>query len=400
MESGSPSIRVMIVEVNDDGTIGGSHQVLWDVIRRLDRHLVEPVVAFYEDNPIAERLRGMGVSVIVLDDLHRDELKRYRSGRTTERYRAVVQAVRARVALLKRDQIDLVHINNSPQVAIYDWLPAARNLGIPIVASAMGDAGPITGRIRRTLVRSYNHYIAVSHYMYQALREQGVSESRISLVRNGVDVSMIQSRLRRSRGSVRRELGVLPHQLLGVMVGNVRRWKGQHVVLQALALLPPDKRSRLVVAFAGANDPSGLDFQLELQSMVDDWGLAQHTRWLGRRDDVPDLFRAADFGLHASILPEPFGLVMVECMATGTPVIASQEGGAAEIVTPETGWCYRGGDADELASLLMSLPLERAHFRRFAGTCRLRAEEFDARFMSQGVEDVYLRVSGGRRRWI
>lgn len=399
MESRAGPIRVMIVEVNDDGTIGGSHQVLLDVVRRLNRDLVEPVVTFYEDNPVADRLRELSLDVLILDEFHSRELERYRSNKRFDRYRGAVEAVLARVELLKKHKVDLVHINNSPQVAIYDWLPAAKSLGLPIVASAMGDAGPISGRLKRILVRGYTHYIPVSKYMHQALLEQGIDESRISLVRNGVDVALIRSRSRRTADAVRGELGVRPHQVLGVMVGNVRRWKGQHIVLEALARLHPDVRSRLVIAFAGANDPAGTDFQLELQSMVDHWGLAHQTRWLGRRDDVPDLFHAADFGLHASVIPEPFGLVMVECMTMGTPVIAAQEGGAAEIVTAETGWLYRGGDADALASLLQTLPLDRPYFEQFAQACRHRADEFDSALMSRGVQDVYLLVSGGRRRW-
>ncbi len=392
-------LRVLLVEVNEDGTIGGSHQVLLDVVRRLDRRFVEPVVLFYQDNPVADRLRQLSVDVKVLEDLRRREVTRYRASNRFIRYGGLIGAIATRARFLGRHRIDLVHINNSPQVAFYDWLPAARARRVPIVVSAMGDAGPIEGRVRRSLTRTYSHYIAVSEYMRRALISQGIPSSRITLVQNGIDAARIRSRIRRNPEVIRGALDVRPDQILGLMVGNIRRWKGQHVVLEALARLPIEIRGQIVIAFAGAHDETGLDYQGELEATTRKWKVTPQIRWLGRREDIPDLFNAADFGLHASIVPEPFGLVMVECMATGTPVIAAQEGGAAEIVTAETGWVYPGGDAEALASLLRTFPLQRKFFQRFVEACQDRAGQFDAAVMAEGVQDVYLKLSGGRRRW-
>ena len=388
----------MVVEVNEDGTVGGSHQVLFDAVRLMDQSRISPVVVFYQENIFAERLRSLGVAVHVLDGLRTQEVRAYRRESRLSRYRGLWRAIRARQRLIRRLRIDLVHINNSPQVALHDWLPAAITLGIPIVASAMGDAGPIKSPLRRLLVRRYSHYLPVSEYMLTALLEQGIPPSRITLVRNGVDAPLIKSRIVRPKDAVRRELGVPPGHVLGVMVGNVRRWKGQDVVLDAMALVPPDLRSRLVIAFAGSNDLHNPDFKQALDQMISDHGIASRIRWLGRRDDVPELFHAADFGLHASVVPEPFGLVMAECMGTGTPVIAAQEGGAAEIVTRETGWVYPGGNAKALSELLARAVVELPILQRFRGACTTRAQEFSAERMAAEMEAVYLKVTARRAR--
>ena len=365
----------------------------------MNRDRVSPVVAFYQENPFVRRLRALGLEVHVFSSLRSQELRRYRSGSLIERYWGLLGAIRARWQLIRKLKIDLVHINNSPQVAAHDWLPASRIIGVPIIASAMGDAAYIDRRFRRAIIRRYNHYLPVSQYMRRSLLAQGVSPARVTMVRNGVDTDRIHSRIVRSREQVRHDLEVLPEQTLGVMVGNVRRWKGQGVVLEALAKVPSDLRSRLVIAFAGSDDPQNRDFRYELDQKTQDLGLLAQIRWLGRREDVPELFHAADFGLHASVLPEPFGLVMAECMATGTPVIAAQEGGASEIISPGTGWVYPGGQADSLAELFTKVLREPEQFRVSADDCRRRAKEFSAERMAAEMEAVYLSVTASRRRW-
>jgi hypothetical protein len=63
---GTP-VRILYIEANEDGTVGGSHRVLFDLVCNLDRTQYEPVVLFYQDNAYASRLRALGVDVVVLE---------------------------------------------------------------------------------------------------------------------------------------------------------------------------------------------------------------------------------------------------------------------------------------------------------------------------------------------
>ena len=107
-------------------------------------------------------------------------------------------------------------------------------------------------------------------------------------------------------------------------------------VVSALEQMSPELRRRLHVAFVGPRAPTtrrtwdGSCARLEGRRR-------DEVSWLGGRTDVPDLLNAADVALHASTLPEPFGLVLVEALALGKPLIAARRGGPIEVVTPDTG---------------------------------------------------------------
>ncbi|MFX8692529.1 glycosyltransferase, partial [Acinetobacter baumannii] len=73
-------------------------------------------------------------------------------------------------------------------------------------------------------------------------------------------------------------------------------------------------------------------YQAELRRLVDHLGLGNRVHFLGRREDVPLLMQAVDAVVHPSVDPEPFGLTLVEAMAVGTPVIASDAGASTEIL--------------------------------------------------------------------
>jgi glycosyltransferase involved in cell wall biosynthesis len=122
---------------------------------------------------------------------------------------------------------------------------------------------------------------------------------------------------------------------------------------------------------------------------VADGSLGDRVAFLGQRDDVPDIMSAADVVLNASTAPEPFGLVVVEGMAVGRPVVATRHGGPAEIVTPGAGLCFDPGSPEELGSLLATL-LESPELRASLGKGALaRAADFPVSRAVAGVERVY-----------
>lgn len=387
--------RILYIEANQDGTVGGSHRALYDLVRALDRARYEPVVMFYQDNPYVARLRAQGVEVRLYDRVKQQEREVYLHGNRGAKLRAMATAVARRWRWLRDEHIDLVHVNNSPRTGSDDWLPAARLRGVPIIANVMGDARGESGRLRRHLFRAFDHYLPISHYITEAMRGHGIAAARMDLVYLGVDLGDFRGRVRRDRAAVRAELGVAPEQLLAVMVGNLREWKGQHVVLEAMRRLPPEARSALHVAFAGAPTPADLPYLERLRGMVAEAGLEAQVSFLGARDDVPDLLHAADLALHASVLPEPFGLVVVEAMAAGLPVIAARTGGPGEVITPDSGITFDPAEPAQLTEALGGLlaSAERRAALR-AGALR-RVEGFTTERYAAGVQAVYGRILAG-----
>ena len=393
---GTP-VRILYIEANEDGTVGGSHRVLFDLVSNLDRTQYEPVVLFYQDNAYAPRLRALGVDVVILEEVRaRERVIRRTGNRLTKVFENFATIVR-RFRFLRQHRIDLVHINNSPATGNDDWLPATRILRIPCVASVAGDArGPGGGWLHKRLFRAFDHYLSVSEFITQAMLRAGIKSDRMDLIYPGVDLESFRARVKRTREDVRRELGIPGHAVMALMVGNVRQWKGQHVVLAALEQMPATARSELYVAFAGGLTVDDQPYMNELEATVERAGLADHVTFLGSRDDVPDLLNASDIALHASVRPEPFGLVVVEAMSLGKAVVAANSGGPAEVVDRSSGITFDSMVPAQLAEVLTSLvhdPIRRGELGKGA---LQRAEQFTVRRYATGVRHVYERMLPAR----
>lgn len=381
--------RILLVEINHDGTFGGSHQAMFDLVRHLDHNRYTPVSLFYEDNPFAERLRALGFEVLMWD------VEWYREHGTRERWFTpgrmvrLVQAVARRVALLHSERIDLVHINNNPSYSYYDWLPAARICRIPCVTHLRGELYPISNKLVHWLNCRFDRYIAVSTYVREILESENFPRDRIFQIEDGVDIESLRSSVKRSRSEVRAELGVPSGALLAVMAGHLRKWKGQDVVLRALGGLGPELKSRIHVAFAGADDPYDTRFRRHLDDLVRIHGVESRVRFLGARTDVPDLMNAADLVLHASTQPEPFGLVVLEGMVLRKLVIAAALGGPLQIVGDGSGWTFDPHDPAELTELLRRVIEDPLLSTAHASAAAARAECFTVQKTSSRIQKVY-----------
>lgn len=384
-----PPLRVLFVEANEDGTTGGSHRSLYELTRRLDRNRYHPVVLFYQANRFADMLREGGIEVIDYESVRRRELAARSSGGVVAKVLDIAAAIPRRARLIREEHISFVHINNSPSVAFDDWLLAARLARVPIVSSVRGDDRP-GNRLARLLWSRFDLVMPVSRWIADVMRESGIPDSRIRLVYNGVDVQAIRDRVRRGRDDVRVELGVPEGGLLAVMVGNLRPWKGQHVVLQAVSTarrLGADVHLALVGQ--AAEEEEDRRYEEDLRSYVSREGLTNCVSFLGRRTDVPDLFSAADVAIHASVRPEPFGLVLVEAMATGTPVIASNRGGPVEILTDESGFLFDPDEPDELGRILERIAANRTALEPMRQSAARTAQTFDIAVTAKRMEEVY-----------
>jgi glycosyltransferase involved in cell wall biosynthesis len=396
--AGARPQRILYIEANEDGTVGGSHRALFDLICSLDRTQYEPVVLFYQNNPYVISLRAQGVDVIVYEDVRARERDIRRNGSRLAKLRENFATILRRFRFLRQHRIDLIHINNSPRTGNDDWLPAARMFRIPCVANVMGDArGPVGGWLDKRLFRAFDHYLSISEFMTQAMLRAGIRSTRIDLVYLGVDLESFRARVRRTREEVRRELGIPGHGVMALMVGNVRQWKGQHVVLAALEQMPASARNGFYVAFAGALTVDDRPYMNQLEDTVKRAGLADHVMFLGSRDDVPDLLSASDIALHASVRPEPFGLVVVEAMALGKTVVAANSGGPAEVIDGSSGITFDSMKPAELAHVLTELvgdPIRRGELSKGA---LQRAEQFTVRRYAAGVRCVYERMLPAKR---
>lgn len=384
-------LRILHVESNEDGTVGGSHRSLFELTRRLDRTRFEPIVLFYQDNAFAEMLRAEGVRVILFDRERAKERKvRVRGGLMDKGRDILMGAILRRMGLLRREGIDLVHLNNSPKVGCDDWLPACRALGTPIMTSVRSESADERGLLVRVLHRRFDKVVPVSEWLGRSMRESGFSPRQIHVVYNGVDVEGIRRRVVRGGDEIRRELRVQDADLFAVLAGNLRPWKGQDLAIRAVAHASREHSLRIRMVLAGDTASEHTDYEAYLHRLIREEGLEGSVRLLGQRQDLPELFAAADVAIHSSRRPEPFGLVVVEAMAAGTPVIASNQGGPREIIAPDSGFTHDPADPRELSRILARVARERHEILPgLRVRARERAKVFDIARTVRGMEEVY-----------
>ena len=139
-----------------------------------------------------------------------------------------------------------------------------------------------------------------------------------------------------------------------LQASRLERWKGQAVHLAALEQLRdlPGWECWLAGGVQKAGEGEFLD---ELRLAAEQVGIADRVRFLGQRTDVPRLMAAADVFCQPNTGPEPFGIVLVEALYAGLPVVTSGFGGAAEIVDQTCGVLTTPGDPEAVAAALGSL---------------------------------------------
>jgi glycosyltransferase involved in cell wall biosynthesis len=138
----------------------------------------------------------------------------------------------------------------------------------------------------------------------------------------GLDIDRFRQRVHHSRDEVRAALRIPVDKFVVAMVANLREWKGQHVLLSALSLVPRSLLASLHVLLIGATAPEDRRYHGALVETKRE-SLSEHVTLLGFRRDIPDLMNASDLIVHASVTPEPFGRVIAEAMALGKVVIAA-----------------------------------------------------------------------------
>jgi glycosyltransferase involved in cell wall biosynthesis len=212
--------------------------------------------------------------------------------------------------------------------------------------------------------------VANSEASARAYREAGGRNPRLHVLYNGFCVerfSAVPSEVATSSlpEEIRSEAAVV-----GIF-GRVTPWKGQHVLLEALPLLP--EVHALIVGDA-LFTPEDRRYRMQLEWLAERLGVRHRVHFLGFRAHVQTLFCAVDVVAHCSVAPEPFGRVVVEAMLLGRPVVATRAGGVLELVEDgRTGILTEPGSPSDLARAVQSLLADPVRARNMGEAGRLEA---------------------------
>ena len=237
-------------------------------------------------------------------------------------------------------------------------------------------------------------WLAVSNQTRDAVGASfGLPADRIRTIYNGVPSTdeALATDVAGAREALRDELGLPEHAQIVITVGRLHEQKGYPDLLE---ILPKILDGRPDTFFLWVGDG---EMRAELASAVLGRDLQEHVRLLGRREDVPTLLQASDlFLLPSRYEGHPFALL--EAMATGVPIVASDAGGAPEIMRDGVdGLVHARGDLDDLATKLSWALDHPTEMEAFAESARSRVAEFpQTRMLEQTL--ALLRELADKRR--
>ncbi len=181
------------------------------------------------------------------------------------------------------------------------------------------------------------------------------------------------------------------------LIATFARWKGHKVFLDALARLTPGVPVRGYIVGGPIYQTDGSQWsQAELHGEAERLGLTGNVGFTGFQQDVPAAMRSLDIIVHCSTQPEPFGMVIIEGMACGKAVIATQGGGAAELFTDgENALGHPPGDATALARQIERLGRDPELRNRLGASGRAKAERhYHGKRLAAELLDLYRDVAG------
>jgi glycosyltransferase involved in cell wall biosynthesis len=156
------------------------------------------------------------------------------------------------------------------------------------------------------------------------------------------------------RAEIRRSLGVSDDTVAIIQVSRMEAWKGHHLHLDALAKLKDNPRWTCWMV-GGAQRPVEQEYMREIQEKAVRLGIGDRVRFLGQRSDIPSLLAAADIFSQPNLGAEPFGIVFIEALAAGLPVVTTAMGGPQEIINESCGIVAPPGNAEMVAASLRRL---------------------------------------------
>ena len=399
-----------VVYVQSTSEVGGSDIALYRLVTHLNPAVYRPIVVLPHAGPLVPRFLSAGCRIEILPMM---QLRSVRSLGYQARYVAGFwPSVLRLAALIRREGADLVH-SNSLYSLQGPW--AAFLARVPHVCHVreIPDAPRLFQKLlTTTAARLSARVIPMTNAVARLFGPREASGPKVVVIPDGIDLSEFDVTVSGAR--IRQELRIPPDVPLVGFVGRFDPWKGADVFVRAAAEMAkrwPDARFLM----CGGDLPGYEAYAAGVRRLANELGLGgriHFTGWTYRMDDIPEVMAALDVLVHTSTRPEPFGLVLVEAMATGKPVVASDDGGVPEVVqSGVTGLLVEPGDwravgaavSDLLASPTRAVALGAAGRRRVerlfeVGAYADKMQALYGSIIRPAVEDRSLeaRASAGR----
>lgn len=372
--------HLRVMQVISNLSFGGAQEVVRTLVENLAEAGCTPVVCAFNDGPLRKEIEDLGIPVEILPDRRYSILMFPLFLREMYRFRRMLNGI------VKKYQIDVVqtHLLRSLDFLILTLRHKTRlvvfwtvhNTNFVLRKDHLSKhkwlLGPkrLAYRLLYLLASTWvNGLIAVSDEVETAiLKDIGPIKDKITVILNGVDTERYQRSV--DKAHIRQLLGLSTNAQVIVMVATFKKQKGHRYLIEAAAPLVsqfPDLHILLI---------GDGDLKEEIITLANQSDLNGHVHFLGFRSDVPDLLAASDYFVLPSLW-EGLPMALVEAMASGMPVIATEVAGTKQVmVSGETGLLVPPGDSEKLNEAMLYLLCEPTIAKRFGAAAKQRVIEY------------------------
>ena len=394
----APAIRVLFFD--HTAALGGGEIALLNLVKYLDTGTVKPLVVLGADGPLIKQLQPTIETCVLplpsfVTNRKKDTLGIATLFRAREIY-GVVAYIRRLARFIREHDVDLVHTNS---------------LKADIIGGIAGRLArrPVVWHIRDRIENDYlpQSVVRLFRFLCRIIPTCVIMNSAATL--RTIYPNEVQRKSSRARGTVH-DRAIVVHDgtiitsaqvetakssglfYIG-LIGRISPWKGQHIFLQAAARVFkafPNARFVIVGAALFGED----EYDKEVKRLPKRLGIEDVVEFAGFRSDIVRVIASLDLVVHASTTGEPFGQVIIEGMAAGKPIVATNGGGVPEIVEDgRTGILVPMGDAQAMAEAMCKIIADPARAKEMGIQGRRRVENYFTVEMTAGkVEAVFRNV--------
>lgn len=379
-------MKILVLENQPSSELGGQELSLLDVCQGLAKRGHQIHLLFLKEGDLLERYKEFAVGLTRVGRYAIDRRRTLTSG--VEWLGSIKTALRSRPDVIYTNQYHdtlfggvLSRLKRRPFVCHLRLMPPDRMCG--------------QHRIGTSLV---TRFIANTDEVKRRYVSIGFPSERLDVVYNGIDLQKFSpaengdARLR-----LRRDLGIPAEVFVVLYMGRIDPGKGIEVLLKAFARLPAS--AWLIVAGSPVvheSEVAGREYLSGLQALAEEQGVGDRVRWLGRRNDVPDVCRSSDVAVLPTEEEESFGRILIEAMACGIPAIGPRLGGVPEVLSGEfERLLSTPKDPEDLARVLVAVFDWRTCDPQLGRRCRAHVEQrFGLEAMAMGIDESLSRARG------
>jgi glycosyltransferase involved in cell wall biosynthesis len=341
---------------------GGGQWSLYYLIKHLNKDLFHPILLCPERGELSEKMRSVGAEVLFLN------LGRIRHFNPLILWKFI--------SIIRNCRVDIVHTDSSTET-FYAGM-SARIVGTPLVWHIRTSKGEWF--LDRILASFSKRLILVAKALNQRFDWLN-NTGKLVVIYNGIDLEEFDKSP--TDRSIRRELSINKDTVVLGCIGRIEERKGQKDIVSAIRNLDNVK---LILVGRGEEG-----YLKRIKTLCEQFGVSDRVIPIGYRDDIPSLLKEIDILVFPTKSGEGFSRVILEAMAAGKPVVATDHAGNPEAVVDNlTGYIIPTGDSSALAAKIKEFVANKKMGRTMGQAGRKRVEElFTIQQNVQRIEEVY-----------